>query len=338
MTELDLTFVDKSVERIGKDRHCVLPLLQAIQGHYGYLPNDALEHLCAVSDCAPSDVWSVATFYDQFRLRPAGKHFVKVCIGTACHVKGANRIYEAFRQYLNITGDDDTDAERTFTVEKVACLGCCMLAPAIQIDDIIYGHLQPETVGQILNDFKAQQGRKQSDTEDKAGQAVHHGQARICLDSSCRAVGSGNVYAALKQAVKRLRLPVRVKSTGCHGMSYLAPLVEVLTADGQTFRYGRVQPADVEPLLRRHFRPTRLTARLGAKAADWFDSLIEDRIGEGPVRYNLHVRPQETDQYLDPQVHIATEHFGHTEPLDIDEYKANGGFAALHRCLALNNP
>ena len=337
MTAIDLTFVDGCVERIGKEGRFVLPLLQAIQGHYGYLPTESLERLCAVSKCLPTNVWSVATFYDQFRLRPAGRHFVRVCIGTACHVKGAGRIYEAFRKHLNIAENDDTDAERTFTVEKVACLGCCMLAPAVQIDDVIYGHLQPETVGEILSDFLAQQDEKKSDTEGKPVETAHHGQVRICLDSSCRAVGSDKVYAALKQSVKRLRLPVRVKNTGCHGMSYLAPLVEVLTEDGRTFRYGRVQAADAEALLRKHFQPASLLARIEARATDLLDSIVDDRVGEGPVRYHLHVRPQETDRYLDPQVHIATEHFGHTDPLDIEEYKAHGGFSALKRCLQEKN-
>ncbi len=338
MSDLDLTFVDQCVDRIGKAPRFVLPLLQAIQGHYGYLPTEALEYLCTVSECHPSDVWSVATFYDQFRLRPAGKHFVRVCVGTACHVKGANRIYDAFREHLNISGTDDTDARRLFTVEKVACLGCCMLAPAVQIDDVIYGHLQTETVGQVLDDFLAQQEAKRSDKEEKEEHPPHHGQVRICLDSSCRAVGSDKVYATLKQVVKRLRLPVWVKNTGCHGMSYLAPLVEVLTEDGRVFRYGRVQPADVEPLLRRHFRPASLPARLEAKMSDFLDSLIEDRLEEGPVRYALHIRPHETEHYLGPQVHIATEHFGHTEPLDIEEYTAHGGFSTLRRCVEQNDP
>jgi NADH-quinone oxidoreductase subunit F len=338
VSTLDLTFLDQSIERIGKETRFVLPLLQAIQNHYGYLPTEALERLCKISECTPSEVWSVATFYDQFRLRPAGKHFVRVCIGTACHVKGANRIYEAFRDYLKIREDDDTDAERKFTVEKVACLGCCMLAPAVQIDDVIYGHLRPETVGEILDDFLAQQDDKKSESEAKAGEIPHHGQVRLCLDSSCRAVGSDKVFAAMKQAVKRLHLPVRVKGTGCHGMSYLAPLVEVLTEDGRTFRYGRVQPGDAEALLRKHFRPASLPARIEAWTTDMLDSLVDDRLGEGPVRYNLHIRPHETDRYLGPQVHIATEHFGHADPLDIEEYKAHGGYESLKRCLADNNP
>lgn len=338
MSDIDLTFVDDAVGRIGKETRFVLPLLQAIQTHYGYLPIEALERLCIISDCTPTNVWSVATFYDQFRLRPAGRHHVRVCIGTACHVKGANRIYDAFHRALNLHDNDDTDTDRRFTLEKVACLGCCMLAPAVQIDNVIYGHLQPETVSEVLNDFLAQQAENKTDTEASTVQPSHHGQVRICLDSSCRAVGSDKVYTALKQAVKRLRLPVRVKSTGCHGMSYLAPLVEVLTEDGRIFRYGRVQASDAEAILRNHFRPASLIARLEAATTDLLDSLVDDRLGEGPVRYNLHVRPDETDRYLDPQVHIATEHFGHADPLDIEEYKTHGGFAALMQCLQQSDP
>ncbi len=335
---VDLAAVDAIIARIGKEPRCVLPLLQAMQTHYGYLPKEAMERLCAITECSPAAVWSAATFYDQFRLRPAGRHCIRVCIGTACHVKGASDIYDAFRRFLTIADDDDTDPQRQFTVEKVACLGCCMLAPAIQIDDVIYGHLTPETVGATLDDFLSQRDETLGKVEPTAAHPAHHGQVRICLDSSCRAVGSDKVYAALKQAVKRLHLPVRVKSTGCPGMSYIAPLVEVVTEDGQTFRYGRVQPADAEGLLRRHFRPASAIRRLAASTADWLDALVDDRLGEGPIRYALHIRPHETDRYLSPQVHIATEHFGSADPLDIDEYIAHGGFSALQKIAAQPDP
>ena len=85
-SEVDVSAVDAMVARIGKQPRYVLPLLQAMQAHYGYLPAEAMERLCAISECSPAAVWSAATFYDQFRLRPAGKHSIRVCTGTACHV------------------------------------------------------------------------------------------------------------------------------------------------------------------------------------------------------------------------------------------------------------
>ncbi len=157
MDELDLTFVDRCVQQIGTGREKVLEIAQGIQEHFGYLPKEALERVCELTDITPASIVGVTTFYDQFRQRPAGRHIIKICIGTACHVKGAGQIYEAFRRHLGIADDEDTDSRKMFTVEKVACLGCCMLAPAIQIDDIIFGHLTNEQVPMVIRDFLEQE-------------------------------------------------------------------------------------------------------------------------------------------------------------------------------------
>ena len=334
MSELDLKPVDAIVERIGSQASEALPLLQAVQEHFGYLPPEAIQRLAETTDCTLSGLWSVATFYDQFRLKSAGKHCVKVCIGTACHVKGATQIYEAFKRYLNIGPGDDTDAARLFTVEKVACLGCCMLAPAVQIDDVIYGHLTGETVGPVLQDFLEQQ--KHTVVAPSKGRQVKAitGQVRICLDSSCRAVGSDKVHEALKQAVNDLNVPVKVKSTSCHGMSFLAPLVEVVMSDGQIFRYGQAKPADAMSILRRHFQPTGISGQIKSRLDSFIDTLLDDRIGTGPIRYSLSIRDHSVDDYLSPQKQIATEHASQIDPLDIEEYQAGGGFSALRTCLA----
>jgi NADH:ubiquinone oxidoreductase subunit E len=151
--ELDLTFVDETVAKVGTGREKVLELLQAIQSHYGYLPQEALQRVCELTEITPASIAGVSTFYDQFRHRPAGQHIIHVCVGTACHVKGAEAVYEAFRNHLEIPDGDDTDAQRIFTVGRIACLGCCTLAPAVQIDDVTYGHLTRETVPKVLNDF-----------------------------------------------------------------------------------------------------------------------------------------------------------------------------------------
>ncbi|MHC4687125.1 MAG: NADH-quinone oxidoreductase subunit NuoE family protein, partial [Planctomycetota bacterium] len=112
-----------------------------VQGHYRYLPTAALERICELTDITPASIAGVSTFYNQFRHRPVGRHIIHICVGTACHVKGGEQIYEAFRRHLGIGDGEDTDSEKTFTVEKIACLGCCTLAPAVQIDQVTYGHL-----------------------------------------------------------------------------------------------------------------------------------------------------------------------------------------------------
>ncbi len=92
MDDLDLTFVDQTVTRVGTGPEKVLEILQALQGHYGYLPQEALERVCTLTQITPAAITGVSTFYDQFRHQPAGKHIIHVCVGTACHVKGAEQV------------------------------------------------------------------------------------------------------------------------------------------------------------------------------------------------------------------------------------------------------
>lgn len=95
---VDLTFVEESVARLGRTPDTVIPLLQALQDHYGYLPHEALERICRETEITPASVAGVASFYDMFRHKPVGKHLVRVCRGTACHVTGAERVEDALRR------------------------------------------------------------------------------------------------------------------------------------------------------------------------------------------------------------------------------------------------
>nr|MDP7289573.1 NAD(P)H-dependent oxidoreductase subunit E [Phycisphaerae bacterium] len=153
--DVDLKFVDEAIESIGRGPESVIAILQAIQTHYRYLPPEALEYLCDKTDITPAQVTGVSTFYTQFRHKPVGKHMIGVCHGTACHVKGAQDIHDALDRHLGLTDGEDTDADELFTVQKVACLGCCTLAPAVQIDHLTYGHLTADTIPKMLQDFLA---------------------------------------------------------------------------------------------------------------------------------------------------------------------------------------
>jgi len=139
--EIDLSFVERIIEQIGRGAESVIPILQAIQEYYRYLPEEALRRVCEITDITPAQITGVSTFYSQFRHRPVGRHIINMCHGTACHVKGAQMIHDAFYRHLHIPKGDDTDPEGVFTIEKVACLGCCTLAPVCQIDGVTYGHL-----------------------------------------------------------------------------------------------------------------------------------------------------------------------------------------------------
>ncbi len=338
MDELDLTFVDQAVEKIGTGPEKVLEILQAVQGHFRYLPNEALERVCELTQISPASIAGVSTFYSQFRHRPAGRHTIRVCIGTACHVKGGGQIYDAFKRHLGIPEQEDTDRQKLFTVEKVACLGCCMLAPVIQIDDITYGHLTGDQTPAVLRDFLEQQKAGAWQADKQATDTRDFGEIRICLDSSCVAGGSGKVYEALRKAVKETGVQAVVKSVGCSGMSYLVPLVEVVLADGTSFRYARIQPADARAIVLRHFKPKRIGRKIKNAVSTMLDKILTNKAWEPVTRYSIDVRDRPMAGFLDKQLHIATEHYGDIDPVDLDEYVRNDGFKALQKCLNRMSP
>jgi NADH:ubiquinone oxidoreductase subunit E len=155
--KIDLSFVDDLVARIGHDREAAVPILQAIQAHYGYLPNEALQRVCELTEIEPAQIAGVSTFYARFRRSPVGEHIVKICHGTACHVAGARQITEEIRRHLQIAPDEDTDPNRMFTVDRVACLGCCSLAPVMMIDEETVGRLTPASACEALDTVPQEQ-------------------------------------------------------------------------------------------------------------------------------------------------------------------------------------
>jgi NADH:ubiquinone oxidoreductase subunit E len=148
--ELDLSFVDQVVAKIGRGKEAAIPLLQAIQNHYRYLPDEALRRVCELTEITPAEIAGTSSFYGQFRRSPVGEHIVRVCHGTACHVSGARQITEELRRYLAISDGQDTDAARMFTLDEVACLGCCSLAPVLMVDGHTAGKLTPATACEAL--------------------------------------------------------------------------------------------------------------------------------------------------------------------------------------------
>ena len=148
--ELDLTFVDQAVSQFGRAKESAIPLLQAIQTHYRYLPDEALRRLCELTEITPAEIAGTSSFYARFRRSPVGEHIVRVCHGTACHVSGARQITEELRRYLAIPDGEDTDAARMFTLDEVACLGCCSLAPVLMVDSHTAGKLTPATACDAL--------------------------------------------------------------------------------------------------------------------------------------------------------------------------------------------
>ena len=138
------------------DTSRLIPLLQKLQEAYGYLPQDVIQRLSERTGIFVSQIMGVVSFYAQFRLEPIGKHVVRICFGTACHVIGAENVADAICRELGVPLGGTTE-DRLFTVESVACLGCCSLAPVIMIGDETFGRLTPETAGDAIREFRAKE-------------------------------------------------------------------------------------------------------------------------------------------------------------------------------------
>jgi NADH:ubiquinone oxidoreductase subunit E len=143
--EPDLAFVDAVIAREGRGREAAILILQALQDHYRYLPEAALRRVCERTEVTAAQIAAVAGFYAHFRRTPAGRQLVRVCHGTACHVAGVDPVMDEMRRRLGIPSGDDTDPGRRFTLDPVACLGCCSLAPVMMVDGDVAGRLTPAT-------------------------------------------------------------------------------------------------------------------------------------------------------------------------------------------------
>ncbi len=135
----------------------LIPILQAIQHEYQYLPEEVLTYVATSLDVPPARVFGVATFYAHFALEPKGKHVIRICDGTACHVKQSLPVLNALREKLGTSEKNKTTADMLFTVETVACLGACGLAPVIVIDDQVYGQITPERAVALVDDIEGQE-------------------------------------------------------------------------------------------------------------------------------------------------------------------------------------
>jgi len=150
---MELATVDKIVRQHGAQKTALIAILQDIQQEYTYLPEEVLRHISRTLDVPLSRVYSLGTFYRAFSLKPKGRHPVAVCLGTACHVKGAVKILEKFERLLNIkTGQ--TTPDLNFGLEQVRCLGCCGLAPVVTVGQDLYAKVTLSRVDQIVKHYR----------------------------------------------------------------------------------------------------------------------------------------------------------------------------------------
>jgi NADH-quinone oxidoreductase subunit E len=141
------------LNRYDRDRDSLIPVLQAVQGKFGYVSEDAVDGIAQHLDISQSSIYGVATFYTQFRFTRPGEHMIRVCLGTACHVKGGSQIMDEISRHLGIEAGETTP-DYKFSLDRVACFGSCALSPVVVVDDKVYGRMTPKKAKKILKEFE----------------------------------------------------------------------------------------------------------------------------------------------------------------------------------------
>lgn len=145
------------LKEFGKDSAKLIPILQKVQDAYGFLPEDIMRYIANELEISPARVYGVATFFAHFATTPKGKHIVRVCNGTACHVKGSAAVISMVRDVLKLKPGQDTTEDGLFTLECVSCLGACGLAPVMVMDETVHGQITAQKASQIIDEVRKQE-------------------------------------------------------------------------------------------------------------------------------------------------------------------------------------
>lgn len=156
--KVDYGTIDAIIDRYQRKRSSLIAVLQEIQKEYRYLPEDVLAYIARQMNISPAKVYSVATFYENFSLEPKGKYVIKICDGTACHVKKSIPILNALRDELRLNHEKHTTDDFIFTLETVSCLGACGLAPVMTINNKVYARMTPESAIKVIKEIREGEG------------------------------------------------------------------------------------------------------------------------------------------------------------------------------------
>jgi len=164
-----LSCVDEVLSNSTKEKEELIPILQKVQARLGYLPALAMEKIADGTNVPAADVYGLATFYNQFRLNPPGEHEVKVCLGTACYMVGGDITLESFERRMEIK-EGETTSDRRYSLERVACVGCCTMAPVVVVDDEVEGKVTPTRVDGIMLELEGKSNNTDANDSSKVDQ------------------------------------------------------------------------------------------------------------------------------------------------------------------------
>lgn len=156
-TTRDYSAIIEILDRYQRLQFRIIPILQEVQDIYRYLPEDVIEFVAAGMNMSPAKIFGIATFYSHFSLEPKGKYVVRVCDGTACHVKGSSKLFSTFQENLELGDEQLTTDDMLFSLETVSCLGACGLAPAVVVNDDVYGQVTPKMPKEMIETIKTKE-------------------------------------------------------------------------------------------------------------------------------------------------------------------------------------
>ena len=292
---VDLSMMEGVLRQYQDDSTSLIMILQQAQSIYGYLPREVIYHVAERTGNSPAKVMGVATFYSYFQLAPLGKYNIMLCEGTACHVNGAERIRTAITQELGILNGETTE-DGLFTLSEVACLGCCSLAPVMMINGETYGNLTPEKTINILRGLR----------QREAGDGI-----RILVGQGSCGVSAG--AARVAKVISGYMTPTdafTVEKTGCIGMCYLEPIVDIY--EGDTLLHRLV-----------HVNEMYAQAIVEAVRSNDYSALKRLFISE------------EDASFLEKQTRVALGRCGVIDPTSIDDYIKHDGYKALDKALQM---
>lgn len=157
MATIDLTVVDEIIREHHSNKQNIIAILQDVQKVFRYLPEEALNHISVKLDMTPAKIYSIATFYENFSLKPKGKYIIRICDGTACHVKHSIPILNALKKKLALDEGKHTSDDMLFTLETVSCLGACGLAPVMMVNDTVHSKVTPEYAEQLIDQIRSEE-------------------------------------------------------------------------------------------------------------------------------------------------------------------------------------
>ena len=347
---MDLTEVDEIIDRHDRQASSLVMMFQDVQEAYNYLPEEALRHIGKVAGIPMGRIYNVATFYSSFSLTKRGRYVIRVCDGTACHLRGANNLREEITRQLGIE-EGQTTPDKLFTLETVACLGACALAPVMAVGSEYHGQMTPEKVRETLQECRNRAGSGGAGEEvgvlpqvsaspkprtarfDEPGELVSYARKlaagrredrsriTVCGGTGCRAGRGLEVADAFRRVLadRGLDDETDVHVTGCHGFCEQGPLVVILPAGTL---YVRVKPGDTE--------------RIVAASVE-ADGVLEELTYRDPATKSRVTNERDVPFYAN-QRRIILAWNGRIDPTNIDDYIALGGYTALEKVLTCMQP